>query len=319
MPLDPLPAAFLIWFAVHALAASMWLALRLPRWPRFVLLTLVGSACFFSPLLLPTDPLGPLIFAAVTCPVMALKLIDLHVAAAWWRGRSPWLWIKYLPLPFVLVVRKHLDEPARPRAQSARLLVRGVLEVAFGLWLLRMADAWAFTGGMAWLDHTVRALAFYAIAFDGGFVVVCASLRLLGIHVMDFCRHPILSTTPADFWRRYNRPGGRFLYEDIFLPFGGRTAPLRGTLLVFAANGIMHEALSFLFVREILGYQLAFFALHAVAVVLTFRIRPRGTWKWVGRFLTFWFVIATSAFFLANLDAIRPGSIYPFGGPIPLP
>lgn len=317
MPLDPLPAALLVWCAAHGLAAAMWVSLRLPRRPRFALLTLVGTACFFSPLLLPTDPLGPLIVTAVTCPVMALKLIDLHVAADWWRGRSPWLWIKYLPLPFVLVLRKHLDERPRPRAQSARLLVRGLLEVAFGLWLLDRADVWAFTGAMAWLDHTLRALAFYAIAFDGGFVVVCATLRLLGIHVMDFCRHPIKSSTPADFWRRYNRIGGRFLYENVFLPSGGRTAPLRGTILVFATNGIMHEALSYLFVREVLGYQLAFFALHTVAVVATFRIRPRGPWLWVGRFLTFWFVIATGAFFLANLDAIRPGSIYPYGGPLP--
>lgn len=314
MPLDPLLAAFLVWLAAHGLAASMWFALRLPRWPRFALLTVVGSACFFSPLLLPTDPLGPLIFAAVTCPVMALKLIDLHVAAAWWRAQPARLWWTWLPMPFVLVVRRHLEEPVRPRAQSLRLLARGVLEVGIGIYVLKQVDAW---GLPTWLDHVVRALAFYAVAFDGGFVVVCATLRLLGIHVMDFCRHPILSVTPADFWRRYNRPGGRFLYEDVFLPMGGRRAPVRGTLLVFAANGVMHEALSYLFVRQVLGYQLVFFALHALAVVLTFRIRPRGSWVWVGRALTFAFVMATGVLFLANLDAIRPGSIYPHGSPLP--
>ena len=314
MPLEPLPAALLIWLLVHLLAGAMRATLALPRRPRFVVLTLAGTACFFAPLLLPTDPLGPLIFAAVTCPVMALKLIDLHVAAAWWRARPARLWWIWLPMPFVLVLRRHLEEPRRPRAESARLLLRGALEVALGLYVLEHLGGWHLP---TWLDHVVRALAFYAIAFDGGFVVVCASLRLLGIHVMDFCRHPILSVTPADFWRRYNRPGGRFLYEDVFLPTGGRAHPLRGTLLVFAANGVMHEALSFLFVRELLGYQLAFFALHAAAVVLSFRIRPRGRGVWLGRALTFAFVMATSVLFLANLDAIRPGSIYPRGSPLP--
>jgi len=321
--LDPYPAAFVIWFFVHALAAAMWLTLRLPRRVRFGVLTVVGSACFFSPLLLGTDPLGPLIFAAVTCPVMALKLIDLHVGAAWWRTQSPWLWVRYLPLPFVLVVRRHLEEPARPRVASLKLLARGLLEVAFGFWLLDRASAWHLADVSWVLEHTVRVLGLYAIAFDGGFVVVCASLRLLGINVMDFCRNPIAGRTPAEFWRRYNRPGGRFLYEDIFLPSGGRAAPLRGTVLVFAFNGLMHEALSYLFVREILGYQLLFFALHAVAVIVTFRMRPRGGWRVLAHVVSFVFVVATVFLFLANLDAIRPGSIFPDGSPLvrsaPLP
>lgn len=314
MPLDPLLAALLIWLVAHLLAGAMWFTLPLGRGLRRAILMVVGTACFASPLLLPTDPLAPLILAAVTCPVMALKLIDLHVGAAWWRTQPASMWWRYLPIPFVLVVRKHLDEPVRPRAQSLRLLVRGLIEVGVGLYVLSSVAAW---GLPLWLDHVVRALALYAIAFDGGFVVVCATMRLLGIHVMDFCRHPIVSSTPADFWRRYNRPGGRFLYENVFLPNGGRLHPLRGTVLVFATNGVMHEALSFLFVREILGYQLIFFALHTVAVVLTFRLRPRGPWLWVGRLLTFSFVSATSALFLANLDAIRPGSIYPNGLPLP--
>ena len=62
---------------------------------------------------------------------------------------------------------------------------------------------------------------------------------------------------------------------------------------------------------------LPFFACHALAVVLTFRIRPRGPWLWLGRALTFAFVMLTSVLFLANLDAIRPGSIYPRGSPLP--
>src|SRR5258708_7726703 len=42
--------------------------------------------------------------------------------------------------------------------------------------------------------------------------------RLLGGTARDPMNNPFASRTPADFWRRYNRPAQQFLYEDPFRP-----------------------------------------------------------------------------------------------------
>ncbi len=313
MPSDPLLASLSVWLAVHLLAGSMWSTLRLGRRARAAVLLPVGLACFFAPLLLARDPLGPFMLCGITCPVMVLKLRDLHVGAAWWREQRARLWWAYLPLPFVLVVRRHLREPQRPRHHSLRLLTRGLLEMALGYWMLDRAHAWDIGATSFWLDQVVKILALYALMFDGGLVVVTALLRLTGIHVMDLSRHPIVARTPADFWRRYNRVGGRFLYENVFVPSGGVNAPVRGTLLVFAVNGILHEGLAFLFIGEVLGYQLLYFAIHALAVALTFRLRLRRRHAWIGIACTFSLVMLTSAIFFASVEAISPGSFYAHG------
>jgi hypothetical protein len=312
-----LTQALLLWLAAHLGVALTWPARRWPQRARGVLLTVITLGLLALPWLQPHRPFGPLILISSACLILVLKVRDFHVGAAWWREQPLGAWLRYLPMPFVLVLRRHVDEPRRPVGQNVRLLVRGVLELGLGFGLLAFARETALVSVSWWLDHFVRVLAAYALAFDGGMVTVCALLRLANVHVMEFSRHPIIARTPADFWRRYNRPGGRFLHEDVFKPLGGMRAPLRGTLLAFLVNGVLHEYMAWILVGRIQGYQLAFFALHAAAVMLTFRLRLKGGAAVVGGVLTFVFLVGTCALFFATLENIAPGWLYPRGALLP--
>ena len=42
--------------------------------------------------------------------------------------------------------------------------------------------------------------------------------------------------TPADFWRRWNRPAAQWFHEHVFLRAGGIRFPLRATLATFAVS-----------------------------------------------------------------------------------
>jgi D-alanyl-lipoteichoic acid acyltransferase DltB (MBOAT superfamily) len=85
------------------------------------------------------------------------------------------------------------------------------------------------------------------------------------------------SCTPAEFWRRYNRPVTKFMFENVFRPAGGARTPIRATLAAFFVSGVIHEYIAGIALQSIQGYQLAFFMIQGVAVVATARLAPRGT------------------------------------------
>ncbi len=118
--------------------------------------------------------------------------------------------------------------------------------------------------------------------------------------------NPFASRTPADFWKRYNRPTQQFFHEDVFKPLGGRRAPIRGTLATFAVSAAVHEYIFDVAVGRFQGYQTAFFLVQGVAVAATLRVRPRGpaAVAWVAA--TFAFNLATSALFFASVGEVVP-------------
>ena len=93
---------------------------------------------------------------------------------------------------------------------------------------------------------------------------------------MEYSIHLILGRTPADSWRRYNRGASQFFHQDIFRPNSGIRAPVRATLLIFFLIGLLHAYLVWAIVGCWTGYVLAFFMVNGLAVVATFRLRPRG-------------------------------------------
>lgn len=199
------------------------------------------------------------------------------------------------------MVRVHHLEPLLPRAESARMLLVSVAEVLAGVALFAAADAYP----MPFLaEHTLKMVALYLACLHGGMRAIAAAVWLGGQRARDPSVHPILAVTPADFWRRHNRIVGQALYENVFLRVGGLRHPVRGTLAAFAVNGLLHEYLATAMVGRVLGYQLAFFALHGVAVVATMRARPRGAMAGLGRASTLGFNLATGILFALSLDPV---------------
>jgi hypothetical protein len=297
------------WLRLGCVAAGAF-ALMLAAWParrfggvgRGIVLLTVALGILTLPLLIPREQSFFRIFAflGVGAPLIP-KILDLNAGRARWRTLSFSRWVAFLANPLVLVERVHALRRPMPRGPAALLAMRGALEVASGILLLM----WSMRAHLTplWLDHVVKLAAGYLLVFDGAFVLLTGLWRLFGSPVMDLSLDPVLAVTPADFWRRYNCSAGRFFHDDLFLPCGGRRHPVLGMIVVFAVNGIFHEALAFLLVGRIQGYQLAFFALQGAAVILTYRFRPRGALAVVSWAATLVFNIATSALFFASIHA----------------
>src|SRR5262245_29863058 len=165
------PAWALLPVAV-ALALAWWplrRASRRARWCGTLALWAVLAALpWFADRASPAA-LGAL--ALVAAAAIPAKLLDGAVAPEVWATR-PWReWIVFLFLPFVVCYRGHLGAPRRPRAESALLALRGLLEMAAGgalLWWAFRTD-WSATSLI--VEYLVKLVGLYLVVLDGAFVL----------------------------------------------------------------------------------------------------------------------------------------------------
>lgn len=299
-----------------ALCALTFPVVRRDSRPPGSVLLGVAVLVFAMPWLYPLRPVVPKVVVTLMCSaVLVPKLIDSMMFADAWRRRGWLAWIASLLNPGTILHRPDWTYPSPTTMQNLRMLGRGFVEVLAGAMLLRWAMARDLGAISFWLDHGVKLAAAYLIAFDGGITLLCGLARLMGMRVIDFSRHPILASTPADFWRRYNREAGRFLYEVAFKPLGGLRHPRRAIFATFILNGLLHEYLAWLMVGSIQGYQIAYFILHGAATAWTWHLRPRGVGRMIGIVLTIAFGFFTSVLFFASVDNFMQwysrGSILP--------
>ncbi len=289
----------------YGIAAASYLALLLPgRFGRGIVLA-VCCPVLFSPLLLPPD--RPLFrsFAAVAAVVLVLKLHDLQLDSQRGSRLSLGSFASFLGNPFLLVRRRLANEPRPAASESFRRLGWGVLGVVVGSILLIGVfnvdwDRYPFL-----VEHVSKVTAFY-IALLSGLGAVTALWRLLGGVAREPMDNPYLARTPADFWRRYNRPMQQFFQEDFFKLVGGLRTPVRATLLVFALSAFLHEYIFGIALGRVQGYQTAFFLLQGVAVVATARVKVRG-WRAVPWTVgTLGFNLVSSVLFFASMNGLMP-------------
>ena len=204
-----------------------------------------------------------------------------------------------------VVQRKLADEP-RPgfHANLRRFIVMSFAAIPGGL-LFAGCFLVEWRGVPFAVEHSAKVLAFFLLLVPGG-AAGAAIWRLLGGWTREPMDNPFASTTPADFWKRYNRPAQQFLLEDVFKPLGGLRRPIRGTLATFAVSGLIHEILFDLCVERVQGYQMAFFLIQGIAVVLTARLHPTGWRKPLAIALTLAFLLATGTLFFASIDEVAP-------------
>src|SRR5262249_53115648 len=153
-----------------------------------------------------------------------------------YRGRPSLVpFASFLGNPFSLVRRRLAEEP-RPTARADLLtLGRGALGLAAGIGLLIGLFRVDWEGYPFLVEHAGKVAAFY-VAVISGLDTGAALWRLSGGLARDYMENPFAARTPADFWRRYNRPMQQFFWEDVFKPAGGLRAPLRTILLVFVIS-----------------------------------------------------------------------------------
>lgn len=144
------------------------------------------------------------------------------------------------------------------------------------------------------LEHAAKSTCLAALTL-WMFQANTALWRLAGAPAAFFTTRSVLRAhSPADFWRRWNRPMYRWLLEDIYTPLGGRRHPLLATLATFAVSGLLHEYLLGVTLQHVTGYPTAFFLLQGLAVVLTRRFKPTGWVRAPAILLTLVFLTAST-------------------------
>jgi D-alanyl-lipoteichoic acid acyltransferase DltB (MBOAT superfamily) len=153
------------------------------------------------------------------------------------------------------------------------------------------------------LEHAAKVIGFYLAAFPTIGAAV-ALWRLFGGQARDCMDLPLLARTPADFWRRYNRPLQQFFHADVFRPAGGLRSPIRATLLVFALSAAIHEYIFGMAIGRVQGYQTAFFMLQGCAVAATIKIKPEGRGRPIWIIGTLLFNLALSVLIFASVNGL---------------
>jgi hypothetical protein len=153
------------------------------------------------------------------------------------------------------------------------------------------------------LEHAAKVLAFAAAMLLIG-QTFAALYRRLGGPATDPFDNPLAARTPAEFWRRWNRPFRDFFDEYVFRPSHGARRPVFATLTVFAVSGLMHEYVFGVATGRVQGWQMLFFMVQGCAVAATLRLRPRASvvplW-WAG---TLAFNLVTAWLFFRSVDEV---------------
>ncbi len=304
-----------LFFAIlTALLASavFFFALGLAR--RLRLMALLGLAfpILLTPLWIPAKAPFLRFLAAVHSVMLVAKLWDIHFGIERRFRPKPGRFVLFLLNQFSIVLRKLDNEPRPGLRENAVHLARSLLGLALGCVVLRWLFQLDWEGLPFALEHAAKVIGFY-LALLPGVATAVALWRLSGARARDVMDQPYLARTPADFWRRYNRPMQQFFYEDIFKPCGGLRSPVAALCLVFAISAILHEYVFGIATGRIQGYQTAFFLLQGCAVILTMRIRPRrlSAIPWIAG--TALFNLASSVLFFASMNGVVP--IYSRGLP----
>jgi hypothetical protein len=236
---------------------------------------------------------------------LMVKLYDAHRFTL--RG-SPIAFrefLAYLGNDMWLVLARTPAETRLGKGANARLLTGRTLGLALGVALCAVAFRADWSARSFWTQHAAKVCAFYvALAF--GTNAVAAAWRLAGGRALDPFGNAIGARTPAEFWRRWNRPAAQFLHEYVFLPAGGFRAPARATFATFLVSAAVHEYLFTIILGRVQGFQTAFFLLNGCAATATLRLRPRGWRAAAAVVLTFLFGLTTGVLFFASVNHVVP-------------
>ena len=295
---------WLAFMIANAAAIGFYLALGLGVGVRRVGWVMCSCVIVLSPFWIPLDAphARALRFViGVVAVTLLFKVYDAYRAPEMARGLGVGRWVAYLPNWFWFVVKRV------PRAQPARrdwqrLAIGAPLMVAaVALCILLLKLDWS--GVPFALEHVAKVLAFAAAMLSIGQTFAALYRRLAG-PAMDPFDNPFLARTPAEFWRRWNRPFRNFFDEYVFRPAGGARRPVVATLSVFAVSGILHEYVFAVAIGRVEGRQMLFFMVQGCAAAATLRLRPRGRtaglW-WAG---TVAFNLATALLFCRSVNGV---------------
>jgi len=270
-------------------------------------------------LLVPADRIGLRALTAFVVNEVALKVVDFLRQKPRPTLRE-FLWL-LVPFPTLAVVypdhKRRLAQPDDPWPHVIRLIL-GTIGVVAGFKLTIEAQYVPLLQSNFLVDHACKVLLFI-LTVESLSRVLFALERLAGFDTTPVIRNMFLARTPADFWRRYNSRVHDWLFQNVFLPAGGRRAPVRGIVAVFAFSAVLHELMFGIATSRFDGRQLAFFLLQIPGVLASGALerfaRRNGTpGLVVTHAFTIAFMAATSVLFFTNLSRVFP-FVYAGGPP----
>jgi alginate O-acetyltransferase complex protein AlgI len=190
-------------------------------------------------------------------------------------GARPWLafgalWPGMRPALFA-----SLGAPRLPGA--GELLLRGAVRLSIGAAFIAAARlAFAHTGSR-WLATALALPGMSLVLHFGIFNVVAGAWRLLGVPASPLFRAPLRSRSLREFWgRRWNLAFSEMTAVAVYRPLKAATSTPVATSVAFVFSGLLHEAAISLPVLAGFGLPLAYFALHAIAMLIERRLAASG-------------------------------------------
>jgi hypothetical protein len=241
--------------------------------------------------------------AALFSTAFAAKLYDLLHQPTLVRQLPPASFALYLLNWFWTVL------PEQPRAvDRSRDLVQLTISAPAAILLIAITR-YIFHQDFAHVpflvEHSLKvaALALTLIPLTNGL----ASLwRLAGGPALNPMGNLVTARTPAEFWRRWNRPAQRFFEYYTFRRMVGLRHPTLGILTAFTISGLGHEYLFAITIGKVQGWQILYFVLNGLAVAATYRLRPRGYLVPLCVAATIAFNLLASVIFCHSLNEIVP-------------
>jgi hypothetical protein len=106
------------------------------------------------------------------------------------------------------------------------------------------APSAALDGPLAlWLYVAVWMVAFY-VAFSGFCDMAVGVSRLLGFRLYDNFEAPFFARDPADYWKRWNVSGRKWLIKHVFYPYWDHDRITLKIMTTFWASGLWHFAVA---------------------------------------------------------------------------
>jgi hypothetical protein len=276
----------------------------------------IGLLVLLCPLLIAPEHVVHRAITALFVTDLSLKMLDYARQYPHRRGEpvSYRMYLRFLiPFPVLLVVfgerERPLPGPPPLVRELAIISLTGALVAACCASLPVVAKISAVRASFP-LDHVIK-VTIFAITVESLSRFLWGLERLARFDTKPIIDRAYLSTTPGEFWHRYNTRVGSWLDRNVFRPSGGLRAPVRGVFLAFFVSALLHELMFGIATSRLTGCQFAFFILQAPAVVLSHRAaakinRSGPAIKMIARGLTaVWFYV-TSIFFFEGVNRIFP-------------
>jgi hypothetical protein len=296
----PIMLAFMVPVAA---ALAYWPLLRWPRSWRCTPWILLMLAAGLSPCLVPLRHRSLRFGATLVAMSFLVKLYTAFMQAALAAQMNFRDYAMYLAHPALIVLnRRQPNVPAADNLRRIGFYGPGALVMILVCVLMFRMD---WNGLPHALEHCLKVSAVaLGVAMTANFAA--AIFRLQGGLSQDTMGNLLTARTPAEFWRRWNRPAQQFLRECAFIPAGGVQRPIRATLFTFAISGVVHEYVFGIAAGTVQGRQMLFFMIQGLAVGPTMRLRPRGCKAGVGIVATLAFNLTTAALFFKSVNAVLP-------------